>query len=358
MPEYKEDDATHFAYLGDFIKEISKQFDVYLIVEKGVLPPPDWGYKKVRKLFFSFVPLRFLELFLLASFARMVRYKDFYVHYAFDGALVTSVIVRLFGGRVFYWNCGEPWKYKRNFLREMWEKKVYKLITYLVTGTEKLAMQYSSHYGIPMAKIKVMPNWINLTKAQKHESTRTKKQELNVGEIQKVLLFVHRLSERKGASYLPEILRELREENIVLIVAGDGPERAKIESRVKTYELENKIRFLGWVPQGETVKYYAIADVLVMPSNEEGFPHVLLEAMAAGVPFVASDVGSVAEIVPVSMRSYVVSPGNVKDFAVKIKELLTKDRSALEILSSELLEFVKKYDIKYAVEVFKKIIND
>jgi glycosyltransferase involved in cell wall biosynthesis len=342
IPKIEKNEATHFAYLPDFISEIGKDFKVKTVIEKGILP---WDF---------FFPIRLPLLMIRLLWLRACGYRDFYVHYSFAGALVASIIIKLFGGRVFYWNCGEPWKYRRNFLRENFERRVYKMITFLVTGTEELAMQYSAHYGIPMEKIKVMPNWIDLTKTQEQKNKKT----LEIKDDQKTVLFVHRLSERKGANYLPEILRELQDENIVMLVVGDGPERHKIESRIKTYELETKARFLGWVPQNKILKYFAAADVFIMPSNEEGFPHVLLEAMAVGVPFVATNVGGVKDIVPESMKSNIVEPGDVRGFASRVKDLIRKDEESIDKISAELREFAGKYSLRNSVEIFKKIISN
>ena len=64
LPEYRSDDATHFSHIHDFLKEISKSFDIFLIVEKGSVPNKALGYRNVYLLYFSFLPLRALETFL------------------------------------------------------------------------------------------------------------------------------------------------------------------------------------------------------------------------------------------------------------------------------------------------------
>ena len=247
VPKLNKGEATHFAYFPDFITEISENFKVKIIIERGSWPA-------------DFFLLRLL-------WARVSGYRDFYVHYSFRAALVASIIAGFFGGRVFYWNCGEPWKYKRNFWRESLERRVYKMITYLVTGAETLAIRYSEHYGIPREKIKIMPNWIDLEKIKyqilniKNEERERIKDGLKIPENQKIILFAHRLSERKGAHYLPEILKKLDTSRqargippVVLLIAGDGPERKSVESKIKDYGLSDRARFLGWVPQEEIVK--------------------------------------------------------------------------------------------------------
>ena len=289
MPEYNPQTHTHFSYLTDFISRLNRSFDIFLIVERGTKPPAQTAsIIKLAEARFQLV--RFIKIKIMLWNGRLRGYKNFYVHYSFFSAYTAVWITRLTGGRVFYWNCGEPWKYKRPFLRDWFERHVYKKIDYLVTGTEGMADLYSKHYKISREKIKVMGNWIDIekTKNLKHETKNNEtKQKLGIKENQKVLLFVHRLSKRKGAHHLPEIVRKLTDaKNFVLLVIGNGPEMESLKSQVLSFppeadpppedKLSDKVRFLGWVPQNEIGRYFSIADVFLMPSEEEGFLHVLL----------------------------------------------------------------------------------
>ena len=141
-----------------------------------------------------------------------------------------------------------------------------------------------------------------------------------------------------------------------ILVIGDGPERAEIESRIRNYELSDKVRFLGQVTNNQLPNYYLLADVLIMPSEEEGFPHVLLEAMAAGVSFVAFDVGGVREILPPELLFYVVPPGNVDAFVAKIEETLRLSGDRYAKISEIEKKWVERYDIKKVGEIFRKIV--
>ncbi|OGY65351.1 MAG: hypothetical protein A3A16_02795 [Candidatus Harrisonbacteria bacterium RIFCSPLOWO2_01_FULL_44_18] len=359
LPDYRPKSHTHFAYLVDFVGEISNFFNTFLIIEKGERPRIDLGCQRVQVLWFQFFPLRWCELHCRLFYARLLGYKTFYVHYSFLSAFLSSLIARLVGGRTFYWNCGLPWQYKRNFLRATFELITYRLITFLVTGTEGLKKEYAQHYHLPLEKIKVMPNWINLEKVNSKQKlvNRTKlKIELKISENAKVILFAHRLSRRKGAHYLPEILNKLRDENVVTVIIGDGPEKENIQLLITNYQLQDKVRFLGWIPNSELSGYYSIADVFIMPSEEEGFPHVLLEAMAVGTPFVAFDVGGVKEMLPPELLSYVVPLRNVDAFVAKIEETLRLSGDSYAKISEIEKKWVERYDIKKVARLFSSII--
>ena len=359
IPEYNLKTPTHFSYLYDFIELLSKDYDIFLVAERGagkVSGVTDYCIQKRR-----FLPFRILENLFILLRARFRGYSSFYIHYSFLSAFQASLVARLFGGRTWYWNCGLPWLYKRNFFRQGFEKSVYHLVNFLVTGTDNLRSEYACHYRIPISKIITLPNWINL-ESFRHQASGIRKDELkkklNIAPDQKVLLFVHRLSKRKGANYLPEILNQLKNANVFLLVIGDGPELEVLNLKFKTYNLQAKVKFMGWVPQLEVARYFAVAEVFLLPSEEEGFPHVLLEAMAVGVPFVSNNVGGIPEIIPQPARNFLVSSHNVKEFADKTRELLEMDESKKNNLKLSLLEWVRQFDIKNAVSRFQKYIYE
>jgi glycosyltransferase involved in cell wall biosynthesis len=364
IPEYNSEAHTHFAYLTPFIRALSETFDIWLVVERGTAPP-DMGTVRVSVARMRIPLLRLINIKFLLFWARVSGYKDFYVHYSFFSAYVASVIARVTGGRVFYWNCGEPWKYKRNFFREAFERTVYSLVTYLVTGTEGMKQAYAKHYGLSLEKIKVMPNWVDISNIKSqiaNLSTKDIKKELNISKDTKIILFAHRLSKRKGAHYLPEIIKALQNENVVLLIAGDGPEKENIQLQITNYpaspaggQLQNRVQFLGWVPQKDTAQYFAIADVFILPSEEEGFPHVILESMAYGVPSVAFNVGGVKEIILPELLTYVVAPGDTAEFIRKVNTLLDISLEKRNSLQARMNAWIRKYDLLSSVSIFKKI---
>ena len=360
LPEYDKKTATHFAHLFDFIGELSNEFELIVIIERASEGAKDiyFGTAKIEVVKSRFLPLRIIETAIRLKKARFSGYRDFYVHYSFLSAFIASLIVRIFGGRVYYWNCGEPWKYRRNIFRDIFEKFTYKIITYLVTGTESLKKEYAKHYGLPPEKIKVMPNWIDI-RGFRVQGLRDRvgelKKKLNIGEDKKIILFVHRLSKRKGARYLPEIIKAFRDEKVVFIIIGDGPERGNLELRIKNYELGGNVRMFGWIPNKDLSQYYAIADVFIMPSDEEGFPRVLLEAMAMKVPFVASDVGGVEEIVPKKLSNYICPHGDISCFVLKIKNLLQMAKEEIEEIKKAEYGQAEFFSLENSLEVFKSL---
>jgi len=141
----------------------------------------------------------------------------------------------------------------------------------------------------------------------------------------RILLSVGRLSYEKGHADLVQSFPEIRDLvgdlPLRLLIVGEGPERPRIEKLCRSLNLSNVVTLVG--QQHSIDPYYAIADLFVLPSLSEGCPNVLLEAMAAGIPVVATEVGGVPEIAT-----------NGKD-AILVKK---HDEAALASAAAELLK--------------------
>ncbi|MCX6735915.1 MAG: glycosyltransferase family 4 protein [Candidatus Parcubacteria bacterium] len=360
LPEYKEGLATHFSYIERLLCEATKELEVFLIIEKGNVPRGNLGCVKIKTIGSSNFLLRSIKLKFWLLYARFYGYCDFYVHYSFLSAITASFIAKIFGGRVFYWNCGEPWKYKRSFLRERFERWTYRLVTFVVTGTDHLAGEYAKHYDIPREKILAMPNWIDVERFEEEPNKRELRKELELPVDKKIILFAHRLSLRKGSRMILPAARDLLSvrNDIFFAVVGTGPDEEKLRARAQGSEsLRHAIHFFGAVPNREIQKYFAASDVFFMPSQEEGFPRVVLEAMASGVPIVASDVGSVSEIIPVSMKPFIVHPNDTSGFVRTLNMVLSQNSEQRQKQQKELRERAREFATGTVVKRFVKLFE-
>lgn len=125
---------------------------------------------------------------------------------------------------------------------------------------------------------------------------RSDKKEL--GEFR--ILFVSRLIERKGLQYIiPQLdkIQKLVKKEIRLIVVGDGPYRIELENLVKQYRVQAMVQFEGHKSREELVLYYQNSDLFILPSNKEGMPNVVLEAMACGLPIIMTPCGGCSALI-------------------------------------------------------------
>lgn len=141
--------------------------------------------------------------------------------------------------------------------------------------------------GMPIRRFEPVPN----------ESIDKLRKQLGLKEGTIVLLTVGRLSREKGHADLLLAFRKLcdRGHNAMqLVVVGDGPEQEKLNKLIRDLRLGENVRLVG--RQDDVKPYYALADIFVLPSHSEGTPNALLEAMAMGVPVVATSVGGVPQL--------------------------------------------------------------
>lgn len=127
-----------------------------------------------------------------------------------------------------------------------------------------------------------------------------------------------RLHSQKGHTYLLQAAALLP--GLVFALAGDGPDRGTLESQARTLGLEGRVRFLG--QRGDIARLLAVCDLFVLPSLYEGLPVSVLEAMAAGKPIVATDIGGTNEAVVHGETGLLVSPGNHHELAAAIQRML------------------------------------
>jgi glycosyltransferase involved in cell wall biosynthesis len=152
----------------------------------------------------------------------------------------------------------------------------------------------------------------------------TLRKRLGIGESERVVLSVGRLSREKAHLDLIEACKSLRETRpevaFKLIIVGDGPERSRLEAAVESKESKASVIFTGQV--NDVHPFYANADVFVLPSHSEGSPNVLLEAMAANLPIVATAVGGVPEMLADHESALLVPPNDPPSLATAISSLL------------------------------------
>lgn len=157
--------------------------------------------------------------------------------------------------------------------------------------------------------------------------------ESKILELPLKLLFVGRLDEEKGIWQNLEIVQKLTIKKIPvqLILIGDGPLRQRYEKWVEIHGLDDRIKFLGWLPRSKLSEYYAMAHIFLFPSKTEGWPKVLSEAMAYGAVPVASAVSSIPQILAAFNVGAALPPTDIDAFVDAIQTYLNDpDRWARE----------------------------
>lgn len=153
--------------------------------------------------------------------------------------------------------------------------------------------------GILDSKISVIPNGVDVKKFHSFPKEEARNI-LGLGS-QKLILSVGNLTANKGFDLLVKAVRAFRVEhpsdNIQLAIIGEGDCRKSLETLVASLRLGAHVRLVGAVPHERLYIWYSAADVFCLASEREGWPNVLMEALACGIPVIATPVGGIPEII-------------------------------------------------------------
>jgi glycosyltransferase involved in cell wall biosynthesis len=124
------------------------------------------------------------------------------------------------------------------------------------------------------------------------------------------LAFAGRLTAQKALGRALEAVAQA--DGVVLVIAGDGPDRGPLEDRVRELGLADRVRFLGPQPRERVVELFHAADATILSSSWENFPHTVVEALAVGTPVLAMAAGGVAEVVSDGVNGLLVPAGDTQ----------------------------------------------
>jgi glycosyltransferase involved in cell wall biosynthesis len=186
---------------------------------------------------------------------------------------------------------------------------------------------------------------LEFSKLEAHRCSRGQKTRIR-------FISVGRLSPEKGHLGLLDAFSRVLGSGVdaELFLLGDGPERSRIEQRVRDSSLRGRFQLLGRAPEEQTLGAIASADVLVLSSFMEGLPVVLLEAMALGIPVIAPALAGIPELVRHAETGMLYTVGDWTDLAASMKRL-AEDEALRTRLTETARERVRiEFDVDRAVE--------
>ncbi len=179
--------------------------------------------------------------------------------------------------------------------------------------------------GTAPERVRVLRNGVDLKMFRPLDHTAAR---ARLGLLGPALICVGGLIPRKGQELAIGALPELP--GVTLLIVGEGPDRAKLEAQARSLGVMGRVRFLGRVLHDELPRYYAAADIMLLPSSAEGWANVLLESMACGTPVVATRVGSADELVTDPAAGVLMTERSVAALVAGVRQLIVAppDRAA------------------------------
>jgi N-acetyl-alpha-D-glucosaminyl L-malate synthase BshA len=161
------------------------------------------------------------------------------------------------------------------------------------------------------------------------------KQELGIGEKEKILIHVSNFRNVKRVEDIVETFHKVHDQvDAKLLLVGDGPEMGRIVQLVNKLELDTDVLFLG--KRDNLSELYNISDLKLLMSEKESFGLVLLEAMACGVPCIGTAVGGIPELIESGVNGYLVELGDTEAAAAQALKLLTDSEEHARLVQGAL----------------------
>ncbi len=218
-------------------------------------------------------------------------------------------------------------------------------------------------FNVPENKIWVVPNGLDPRKfAERHPDRIAVRKKFGVGDSEKLILFVGRLTHQKGCEYLIRALPSIAKyQDAKLVIVGDGYQRGELEHEAFSGGEGWRIRFTGFIPDNEVVDLMLSADVMAVPSVYEPFGVVALEAMAAGIPVVASNIDGLGEIVRHDYTGVQVFPKDSSSISWGISRVLSEENLARKLVENAKIELSKRYTwdavAKQTLDAYNKALS-
>ncbi len=243
-----------------------------------------------------------------------------YLSYRLNKKFQIPYIVLLRGADVPFWE--ERWKTLDKHIFSWLSPKVWRNATFVIANSQGLkeqALKISENQ-----KISVIPNGVDISL---FKPIKTKKENKKT-----IILGVGRLIPRKGLDYLIKSLGQLQNLNFELWLVGDGPEKENLQNLANESNISDKVRFLGIKDKKEIVGIYQQVDIFVLPSLNEGMSNTILEAMACGLPIIATNIAGNDELI--KENGFTIPVKDEEALKEKL-ELLINDKSLRENMGKQ-----------------------
>lgn len=252
--------------------------------------------------------------------------------------------------------CVDPWK--------VWHE--FAIDRYLARHTAKIVVNsfgvrdfYVAH-GLPAEKFVLIPNGVGAAPP----SSRTREEwltQLGLPPSTRLIGAVGRLWPQKRIKdliWITELLKNVRDD-LHLLIVGDGPQRARLERYSHVINIEDRVHFLGH--RGDVSEMMPHFDVLLLASGFEGLPNSVMEAMAAGVPVVATDIPGNRDLVVENVTGFLVPKGDRGEFASRVQQILNDRELAQRLGESGKQRIAEHFSIEKMVrshaELYRELLE-
>lgn len=372
FPRYDGDSEPRFVL--DLCKELNQYFEVTVLVPAAIGAAKEEVLEGVKVIRYHYFPIKKYEtlcypgaivprikekkvrvllvpfLFISLYFKLLIilpKYDAVHSHWIIPQGIVQSFLKKPY---VITGHGGDVTSLNKGIIRIL-KRKSLKNASYVTTVSKALMDEVNKIYKIKNGDV------ISMGCNIKNFDSKFRIENFFHQGNKKVILFVGRLAEKKGVTYLIEAMKQV---DAILVIAGSGPLEFDLKEQAK--ELCDKVKFIGAKTHDELKEVYASSDIFVAPSvtakdgDKEGFGLVILEAMASGLPVVASNSGGIPDLITNGVEGFLVSEKAPLEIADKINKLLN-DGELYDKMAISAKSKAQNYDYTIIAQKYAKIIE-
>ena len=222
----------------------------------------------------------------------------------------------------------DTWRNRFHLLADQWLSRRTDRLIFVSQVVQEF---YRQQLVLPLEKCQVVYNGIDLEACRVNGHAAEVRASWGIPAGARVVGTIGRLAERKGHRFFIEAMRTVAatSPNVVGVIVGEGRIRDELAAAIEAAGLRETVRLVGYCP--EIAQALSALDLFVLPSLMEGFPLAILEAMAAGKPVVATDVGGTVETMEPGRTGLLVPPANSQALAEAILSLLNDPARAVRM---------------------------
>ena len=230
------------------------------------------------------------------------------------------------------------------------EIKAYGLANRIICVDTRIRDYIHQNAGVGKEHMAIIPNAVNTIEFQPANEARIMvlRESLGFPKASKILLCPRRLVPKNGVEFAIKAMRTISRtyNDALLLIAGDGPQRAYLQGLVKENGLENNVKFLGGVAHKSMPSYYQCSNIVVIPSVpsqgvEEATSLSMLEGMACAKPVIVTNIGGLKETVVDGYNGHMVEAGDGESIANATIHIL-EERERSEVIAMNALAFVRR----------------
>jgi glycosyltransferase involved in cell wall biosynthesis len=208
------------------------------------------------------------------------------------------------------------------------------------------------------SRVRVLHNGVDAAALNRAAEPRRVAEELGLTPGAPVVAMIGEIGPRKDQETFLRALARLDDPAVTALIAGAGPEAETARLRALAVELglDDRVRWLGF--RRDVSSLLALSDLLVLPTREEGFPNTLLEAMALGVPVVATPVDGIPELIDDGVHGLLLPPGDADAFARAIRALLDDPARRRELATAAARRVREAFDADVIMARFEGMLRE